>query len=282
MKNKLSSFLFITALLTIASVVMNSCKKNDVVTPNQEVAGFSSKSGSYFITNSANSVFKIPVGVTSVPNTNRTINFTVSSPSGAEEGQQYTLGTTSVTIPAGTTVDSISLKGLFSGYASGRKDTLVFKITGGDIPSLVGSDEYTLYMQKYCDVDLASFAGSYTKTYDIDPSGTYGPYTASISDVTPLTATTGTIKITDFALAEVYPSAISPITVILDWTDPANFKATIPAQILVAGDFLGYGPLTVTGVGTSTFSSCDNTFTINYKLTVSAGSFGNFKTTLAR
>ena len=70
------------------------------------------------------------------------------------------------------------------------------------------------------------------------------------------------------------------ITVNLDWTDPANFKTTIPAQFLYTDPT--YGAATITGVGNGSFASCNNTFTFSYKVTVSAGSFGNYTTTMAR
>jgi hypothetical protein len=274
MKNKFSSFLLIAGLLTLVSVLTYSCKKNDIVTPNQEVALFSGKTGSYFVTNSANTVFKIPVGITAIPNADRTIKFTVSSPSGATEGQQYNLGTTSVTIPAGTTVDSIELKGLFSGYASGRKDTLIFKITGGDIPSLVGSDEYTVYMQKYCDVNLADFSGTYTAQdyYQGAPDG--GPYTVTLTPGT-ATGTTGFVT-----LSGLWGIASPGVKINLDWTDPANFKTSIPTAPWFV--HATYGQSTIRPNGTWSFSSCDNTFTIGYEATVSAGSFGKYTTTLTK
>lgn len=161
MRNKTVLF-SIAALLTIcSSLIITGCKKHDIPTPNQEKAGFAKSSDSYLITDNPNSIYKIPVGITAIPNTDRKITFTVSSPSGAVSGQQYTLGSTTVTIPAGKTVDSIAVKGLFSGYAGTRKDTLIFKITGGDVKPMVGSDQFTLYLQKVCPLNMSDFSGNF-------------------------------------------------------------------------------------------------------------------------
>lgn len=186
MRNKFVLF-SIAGLLTISSsLIMTSCKKQGVTVPNQEVAGFAKSSDSYLITDNPNSVYKIPVGITAIPNADRKITFTVSSPSGAVSGQQYTLGSTTVTIPAGKTVDSIAVKGLFSGYTGNRKDTLIFRITGGDVKAMNGSDKFTLYMQKVCPLNMSDFSGNFEVIDDWWQD--YFP-----GDVVPLTVSGNTI-----------------------------------------------------------------------------------------
>jgi hypothetical protein len=161
MRNKIILFSILGLLTLSCSLIMPGCKKPGLTTPNQEVAGFAKSSDSYLITDNPNSVYKIPVGITAIPNADRKVTFTVSSPSGAVSGQQYILGSTTVTIPAGKTVDSIAIKGLFSGYTGNRKDTLIFKITGGDVKPMVGSDKFTLYLQKVCPLNMSDFAGNF-------------------------------------------------------------------------------------------------------------------------
>ncbi|MEO6220481.1 MAG: hypothetical protein ABIO81_08640, partial [Ginsengibacter sp.] len=130
-------FYFLLSSLLLMGFI--SCKKdNTITTPVLAEFAASTNIGQYFIKDDPNSVFKIPVGITTVSNVARTITFDVSSPTGAVEGQQYTLGTTSVTIPAGTAVDSISLKGIYAGFPAGRIDTLIFTITGGDVTVFKG------------------------------------------------------------------------------------------------------------------------------------------------
>lgn len=251
-----------------SSLLITGCKKQGIATPNQEVASFAKSSDSYFITNSPGSEYKIPVGLTAFPNADRKITFTVTSPSGAVAGQQYNLGSTTVTIPAGKTVDSISVKGLFSGYPTGRKDTLIFKITGGDVKAMSGSDQFTLYVQKYCPVDLNQFTGTYNiqDYYGGAPDGP--PYTVNITPGT-ASGTAGYILISGLW------GATSPnVRVNLDWSNPANFITSIPTAPWYVHST--YGQITIRPNSTGAFSSCDNSFTIGYEATVSAGSFGKY------
>ncbi len=285
MKNKFSSlFTFITVLIS-ASFFLSGCKKDKIMTPNTTASLFASPEGSYFITSDPNSVYKIPLGITRVPDKSITIQFTVSSPSGAVEGQQYTLSGNTITIPAGQTVDSIALNGIFSAYPAGRRDTLIFTISGGDVPSLVGSNVYTLILQKYCSVDLDALLGDYDNTYDEDPDS-YGPYTTTVVSATATGPTSAELVIKNFG--DYYFGPFGPgdltydtgVKVNIDWSDPADFFTTFPTQSL--GSIPPYGVSTSRAAGRGSFSSCDNTISVSYSTSVAAGSFGTVVTTLAR
>jgi len=264
---------FLSAIAATALLV--SCEKTKTTIPPEEAHFTSQTIGNYYVTNSPSTVFKIPVGITAVSNADRTIQFSVSSPTGATEGAQYTLAGNSIVIPAGNVLDYINLNGIFSGYPTGRKDTLIFKLTGGDVPLLTGSDEYKVALQKYCDVIPVDFAGNYENSLDLqDDQVVWGPYRTTFSNITSTGATTATIRIINFW--DVGTST----TVNLDWTDPSNFKTTIPVQFLYNDPT--YGAAKISGVGSGTFSSCDTTFSFSYTVTVAAGSFGNFITTIAK
>src|SRR6185503_7235414 len=126
---------------------------------------------------------------------------------------QYNLGATSIVIPAGTAQDSISLKGIFDGYAAGRVDTLIFTITGGDVSTFKGYTTYKVVMRQYCNVVLSDLEGDYNA---ID-NGTYGPYGVSIvpGSSTYTSATTGTFQLEN--LWDI--GAPTLVTVKLDWAD---------------------------------------------------------------
>jgi hypothetical protein len=248
--------------------------------------------GSYFIANDPNSVYKIPIGITTVSNVDRTINYTVTSSTGAAAGVQYTIASNSIVIPAGKVVDSIAVKGIFAGYPTGRKDTLTFTITGGDVPVFSGFAVFKLVMQKYCPVVSTDLLGNYTNTRDYDKttsgSASAAKYTASIANWTPLTATTASVLIKNLGstsdigfgpFASTEP-AVTGLTATLNWSDPANFTVTLPSQAYVNTDLYGYGKATISGSGT--FSSCDQTFVITYVVKVSVGSFTAVATKLLR
>lgn len=267
-----------TYLLTILlSIGFFSCEKDNKITPPPAAAEFAVNSfvGKYFIKNDPNSVFKIPVGITNISNEPRTVNFTVTSPTGATQGQQYTLSSNSIVIPAGKSVDSISLQGIYAGYASRGIDTLVFQITSGNDPGVFeGYDTYKVILQKYCDVNINDFVGTYTQSFD---DGTYGPYQIEVVSATSTGNTSGYLMISNLWDA----GGSTPIRVNLDWSDPSNFSTSIPAgqDLYVDGT---YGPAKVKPNGYGTFSSCNNTISLKYQVYVAAGSFAATSTTMAR
>ena len=259
--------------ITIVSGIFAACEKSGITTPptlshfaNQSTAG-------YFIQNDPNSIYNLTVGVTTVSNVDRTINFTVTSPTGAAVGSQYTLVSNSVVIPAGQSTGTIQVKGIFAGYPGSRIDTLVFTLNPGGVEPAPFNNVFKLVLQKYCTVTLASFAGTYNNSFDLQTgSPNYGPYATVFHTPVSTGATTGTIMISNFW------DVGSNITVNLNWTNPANFTTTIPQQFLYTDPT--YGAATIRPVGTGTFSSCDKSFTFSYTVTVAAGSFGNFTTTI--
>ncbi|MES2883058.1 MAG: hypothetical protein V4676_12985 [Bacteroidota bacterium] len=262
----------------VLSLVFLGCKKQETTTP-PSLAEFttSTNTASYFIPNDPNSVYKIPVGFTTASNNARTVNYTVSSPTGATAGTQYTiLSSGSVTIPAGKTVDSISVKGLFAGYPTGRRDTLIFKITGGDALPSSWSNTFNLVLQKFCPVSLPVFTGTYiAQDYDATtnlPDG--GAYTLTITPGT-TTGNTGTVSIAGLW------GIPNPFTVALNWTNAANFTTSIADQNWFVHTTYGQAKIKSAG-GNGTFSSCDNTLLIRYDAYVSLGSFGTYYTTLRK
>ncbi|HSU28251.1 MAG TPA: hypothetical protein VLJ68_07715 [Chitinophagaceae bacterium] len=272
--------------------ILVSCDKNKpytlIIAPPQVHFAYAAKVLNYYVANSASDSFQINLGTTDLSDANRTINFAITSPTGAVLGTHYTITTpgsgNTVTIPAGKAISPITIHGVFAQYPTGRKDTLVITMTSPSSGMAIAkfADTIKVVMQKYCPVSIAAFTGNYTQSRDVDGTGPYGPYTANVVSVTSLTATTASMVIANFAAAWCAPFAVQNITVTIDWTDPGNFKVTFPSQILSNTNFYGYGALTVNSAAGSTFSSCDNTFTIKSTMTVSAGSFGGVTTTMVR
>ncbi len=264
----------------MATVLFAGCDKNEnignVIVPPSQAHFANNLAGAYYVQNDPASVFKVPVGTTTISSSARKVTFSITSPTGAGAAQYSLPGGNTITIPAGKALDSITVKGNFAGFPGSRTDTLTFKITGGDVAPATYNDTYKLVMTKYCNVVLSSFTGNYTKCFDIQTgSPTYGPYAINITSAVALTATTGYVM-----MPNIWDAGGPAVRVNLDWTNPANFTTSIPAQFLYNDPT--YGAATITGVGTGSFSSCDNTFSLSYRVTVSAGSFGNFITTIAR
>lgn len=248
--------------LGISFFCLSSCKKNNVVLDQEVIPPAYAKFntvraadtiGTYYIT-SVETPYKLPIGVTDVSDKDRTIGFTYTST--AVPGTQYN-APSSIVIPAGSALDSLTISGLFSGYPlSSRKDTVKIEISGGDVPKSPYKGTYYLILRKYCDVFLTDFEGDYTNT---DDNGTYGPYTTT---VTPGSAvSTGPTSAT-ITIENVWDPGVPVITTVeLDWSNPANFIVTIPDQV-----FFAPADIWIRGTGNGTFSSCDQTFQLRYTL----------------
>lgn len=260
MQIKKRSILFVYAALILTGI---SCKKeieDDKITPPAfSEFGTSNLLGRYFITSSPGSSFKIPIGITNVTSENRTIQLTITSPTGAVSGTHYTAPNT-IVIPAGKALDSLEVKGIFANYPTGRKDTLRVSITGGDVPVSGYNNIYNILMQKYCDVSLTAMSGAYNNTRETNSTGgsPYGPYTTILKSTVNLTATTGRGMIEN-----LWDSGLDDIQILFDWTDPTNFSVSIPQQY-TGQDYDVGQPLDVrTSPGQpNTFSSCDQSISL--------------------
>lgn len=284
MKSLLSSTLRFIGICFLGVLVLQGCKKEDTLVLPQEVAHFTNQTGGTYFVTAPGTSYKIPVGVSTVSSADRTVTITVSSPTGAVAGTQYTLSSTTVTIPAGEAVDTIEVRGDFAAYSAGRKDTLVLTITQPDVKAAPYNSTYTLYMRGPCfegDVVLEEFLGDYANTNELFGTSAYGPYTTSISSVTQTSPTTGDIVVTN-----IWDSGWGPITFSLDWTDAANRKVTIAQQSGIADA----GTLSATYAGqdvsvrafagqVGTFSICGQTLQLKLQLGVTGlGWFGSLYT----
>jgi hypothetical protein len=224
----------------------------------------------YYVQNTSISSYKIPIGLSTVSDKDRVVNFTVTSPTGAVLGTQYSLShNNSITIPAGKVIDTLEVRGLFSGYPTGRRDTLVIMLTGGDVETGGSIEKFKLVLQKYCDVNLAALNGSYANTRESysDGSSPYGPYTTIVKN---LIMVAGSTTKAEGYVENIYNDGWNDLKIELDWTDPANFKANIPLQP-TGKNYSGPTSVRSQSGKTNTFSSCDQSFTFTIQLTNAAG-----------
>ncbi|MFY7963645.1 MAG: hypothetical protein ACOVO1_02005 [Chitinophagaceae bacterium] len=256
------------SLFAVAIIVgLASCKKNNlvvdktpVVTP-PEVAEFlfTSFTPKNYYVGSSGAAFKVPVGITSVSSVDRTIQLAYTSTTGATNGTHFN-APASVTIKAGQATGTLDVAGVYSFYAAGRVDSLKIKITSGAIGAFKGKDSVVLVMQRYCDVILTDLAGDFADTNEYTSAGafSYGPYLTTLANVT----STGTTS-ASAVIQNIYDDGWNDINCTIDWSDPANFKVTIPLQATGKG----YNGAAATSVRTSTtvastFSSCDRSMTL--------------------
>lgn len=284
------------SLFVLVLTIVVSCKKGydyNLPPDSVSVAEFSQVTNGttvqgYFV-KATNDPLPLVVGFTNSSNVDRTISFTVTSKT-AVAGTQY-IAPSPVVVKAGQTFDTLKFKALFAGYPSGRRDTVTIKMSG--YPTVNNTDSIRVVIQPYCDVLPATMIGNYTTSRDYYPAISAGnasasAYTATVDSWTSTGATTATAKIkmvgntADVGFAPFAPTdgAATGLTALFDWTDPSNFKVSIATQPYVASLYT-YGASTLTTTAGS-FSSCDQTITLSYRVTVSAGSFINQHSVLRR
>lgn len=253
------------------AVVFSGCDKTkeyDLITPPSQGNFVNQTIATYYVTNSTADVYKIPVGVTTVSDKARTINFSLSTSTGATAGTQYSLVNSSVTVPAGKAIDSIRVHGIFAGYTTTRVDTLTFTITGGDVAPSDYNRTFKLVVRQACPVVASDLSGAFAHSTDFynGAASAQPNYTATISAFTSTSATTATINIKNLGatsdngwgpFAATDAVIATGLTATLDWTNPANQTVVIPLQ-----NYFGTTASQSTIVASGTFSSCDNTYTI--------------------
>ncbi|MBA2498116.1 MAG: hypothetical protein H0V30_00145 [Chitinophagaceae bacterium] len=260
-------------------IFWSACNKDVETEIPPEIATFAGQSGGTFEITMANATFNVPVGFTTVAGTDRQINVSVSSPTGAVEGTHYTIPNKTVTVPAGQATASLQVNGVLAQYQSGRKDTLIFTINGGNDAAASGfSDTYTLALRGPCfegDVDLNVLLGTYANTVEDFGGSAYGPYTTTISAVNSTSPTSGTVTVTN-----LWDFGWNPIVFMLDWSDPANRTVTLTQQagIADAGTLSGtYSGMDVSvrphGSRMGTFSVCSQTLILELQLGVTGLGF---------
>lgn len=287
MRNRILTI--ITGLIVTIVTIIACEKKQDIVNrPGYSEFSTTNVTAKFFIKNDPNAQLKIPIGITNISNVDRKIIIKDSSRK-AVAGTQYSIESTTITIPAGKAADSIVLKGIYAGYPIGRIDTLYLKIVGGDVPANAYNTMYTVIMQGYCDVVPADLVGDFTHSTDVDKNSgsasTHNPYTVNVSNWTATSATSATVIIKNLGATPDIgfgpflsgDQAAIGLTANLDWSNPSNFSVTIPSQNYVT-DLYGDGQSKIKATGT--FSSCAQTFTITFTISVAVGTYNPVITTL--
>ena len=273
MKKQLGSFLAALVFFTTVGVVISACKKTASFTPPvQALFVVATPSGNYSIT-APGETFKIPVGLTAVAGQDRTINISVSSSTGAQQGTHYSLSSSSITIPAGKVVDTLTIFGVYDQYLAGRKDSLTITLSGTDFETANFNNTFKLKVTGPCfegDVasDLNAMLGDYTNSNE-DFGGPYGPYTTTISSITSTGPTSAKIVVEN-----IFDFGWNPIEFTMDWSDVNDIRVTLVEQSGIAdggtingayaGEDVSVRPHSNGQAGT--FSYCNQTVTIYMQL----------------
>jgi len=256
---KLINILSCTGIVLLATI-MGSCDKTkpyDIITPSPEVHFVGDATQSYTLDTSTVGPQTITIGTTNVSSQDRTVTYSVSSPTGAVTGTQYTLTPTgTLVIPAGKATADITVQGNYSSYTSGRKDTLIFSLSEPSVKVASFLNSVKLVLRGPCfdgDVTLSDMSGNYANSTDPDDP----VYAVKVSNLTTTSATTGTGSINNLW------DAGGTVTINFDWTDPTNIQISIPRQS-IGVDYAAGQPISIrtTRGAKSTFSVCNQTITL--------------------
>ncbi|MGB3116545.1 MAG: hypothetical protein WBB11_09985 [Ferruginibacter sp.] len=277
-----TSNIFKLSLATLTfGLLLTSCKKEAYInTANQDAALFTKTSDNYFVENVTGDSYTGTIGVSRAVTTDTKIEFTVSSPTGAVEGVEYTIPEKFVIIPAGQVLDSFKI---FCDYAALNGGThqlfLRFKT---EVKSFVDADSCVINLMPSCDEAnplISILQGDYNNTNETLGTSAYGPYTTSISSTSPAGPTSATAVVEN-----IFDSGWGPISFTLDWTDPNNRTTTVITQNAIPGSDAGslnaaYAglPVAVRPYATSgpgTYSACAQELTLNMQLGVGDGAGG--------
>ena len=137
------------------------------------------------------------------------------------------------------------------------------------------NDTFRLALRGSCfegDVDLNLLMGDYDNTNETWGTQPYGPYTTSIIAVNPIDATSGEITVSN-----IFDNGWNPITLLLDWSDPANRTVTLVEQSGIAdggsidGSFEGLDVSVRPYAGrVGTFSACKETLTLQMQIGITS------------
>lgn len=271
MKNKISSLLLILSFISLLAVLVFGCQKDEkkIIIPERKAFFIPSGTGNYTIAGPT-TVYKIPVGLTQPPESgkNITVNISVSSTTGAVVGTHYTY-TSTLSFSSTKIIDTIVVTGVYNQYLAGRRDVVRFTFTNADDASPSLNSSFTLNIAGPCfegDIVLSELLGDYNNSFD----GSYGPYTTTVRSAVSTGPTTANIVI-----GNVYDWGWNDLTFTLDWTDPSNTRLTFVTQNTgfdagelnptVAGHDVWITP-PAGGGSMGTYSYCNKTFTINYRL----------------
>lgn len=252
------------------STLLVGCSTTEDYKPGDLSLGFTVSTYSYptFFSGVDKAPLPLDVVINKEPTSPVTLNYTITSSTGAVQGVQYEdPNNGSVTIQPGqgryVTIDAVNL--LTSGYTGendGRRDSYEITINSSSQDVAIGSigkKSTVANVFSQCVFNIDEFVGTAT----IEDSFTPDTYEVQISKVNETT-----LRLTGFfpSEGEGYYWDFS--------VEPRSGTATVPFRVFT-NDLLFETPYSAWAVaGSGTFDICNRRLTLNLTHTVDAGSFG--------
>lgn len=211
-----------------------------------------------FIKDGTTQTYNIPVstvGGTNLPLDKAiTVTISVDPSSTAVSGTQFTLETTTVTIPAGEMSANAQIKVITNNLDPLNAKKVVLKIDSSS-QGVSESNKTSVVLQAVCSLNLAGFVGNYTAT----SGGVASAAVVSLgAEANTLAITNGSKKF----LIKLSPDILKPTFGFVPKGAVESINAT-------------YGDVWATTIeeGSSTYNSCTFALNLKYKRCVSAGCF---------
>jgi hypothetical protein len=219
-------------VLLLGFMALTGCDKTkpyDTKEVESQAHFLGAKNQSVIITTNPAPSHVITIGTTDVSDVDREVTYDLKTSAGATLGTDFTLTPANkVVIPAGQATATVTVQPNYSSYTAGQKDTLTFTIKEPSVKAAAFLDTVKLTLRGPCfegDIIPSNFLGAYNNTNEIFGTSTYGPYQTTIANVTPVSATTATITVTN-----IFDFGWNPITFTLNWTDVNNRTVTLVQQ----------------------------------------------------
>ncbi|MBL4604119.1 MAG: hypothetical protein JKY02_00180 [Flavobacteriaceae bacterium] len=260
-------------LLLVGLISLNSCEQNE----NPQFDNVNGQTMVRFVNSSATLPVE-PTGVTSqdlevhvttVSDTDRTVNLEIDATSTATSNQ-YTIN--DIVIPAGQYVGVGSIIGNYANLPTSGSVDLIVKITGvsgGD--SFQENATYTLTLERFCPLVIADFYGTYNQARSFND---FGNETATGDATISAGPAPGTLLITN-----LYAGGRSAV-IELDFSNPASPAVIYRSQEFAAvfATFASTGPLYTYGkaedAANNTFNTCTKTISLNFFRTNGPSNYG--------
>ncbi|NRT15045.1 hypothetical protein HNP99_001392 [Flavobacterium sp. 28A] len=261
-KSKVAALLLVMVGFSSCDAVLDQEKTDFGTGP--VLAQFTNSSiSANFIKDGTEQTYNIPLTIVGGRNLalNEPIQVTVSADasSTAVSGTEYTLETTTFTIPAGEMTVNVPIKVATSSLDPFDAKTLVLKIDSSS-KGVSENNKTSVVLQAVCELDLNNFVGTYTT----NDSGVSKQSTVTLGALpNSLLIKTGSEKIY--------------IELNTDVTNPTITYVEEGAVLSVSSTYGDIWATTVTAEQ-STYGSCDYSLNLEYKRCVSIGCFSGTKT----
>lgn len=257
-----------TALLLFAGFI-TGCEADKIVYDvdnGQALASFVGEESNLAAFEGETGVVEVQVGVTNRVNYDRAIQVSINEEFSTADPSQYTIDQSTLVIPANEFVGNIRITANSEDLTT-AKEVLVLDLNSIQDGNAVDQqkNQYAVYMFRACPIVRDEFLGTYNAVEDGASQYQIGVTAGEASN--------------ELVLSNVWEVGPQSETHIFLGDDVANPVVTYPPafppnESNYLFDHPTYGPAYVNGIEAgSSFDSCNKIITINFRVTVGAGSF---------